>query len=142
MVILERRGRTGPEPRPVSIHCELRSRTLREGTAIAARASALRYATVLLGLLLALVINHHWFYPDFNLVPGDRGDTRLVIFTLEHWFSAFKGQEPMLVLNMFYPDRVALGYADGLFLFALPYAALQGHWLRLLHKLSSCSSFA
>ena len=86
----------------------------------------LGYVTVLLGLLLALLINHHWLYPDFNLVPGDRGDTRLVIFTLEHWVSAFKGQEPFLVLNMFYPETLALGYADGLFLFALPYSAFRG----------------
>jgi len=88
-------------------------------------AGVLGCLTVLLGLLLAVLINHHWFYPDFNLVPGDRGDTRLVIFTLEHWLSAFKGQEPFLVLNMFYPERLALGYADGLFLFALPYSTFR-----------------
>ena len=48
-----------------------------------------------------------------------------MVFTLEHWLSAFKGQEPLLILNMFYPDKMALGYADGLFLFALPYAAFR-----------------
>ncbi len=88
-------------------------------------AGRLGIAVAVLGLLLALVINHHWFYPDFNFLPGDRGDTRLVIFTLEHWLNAFKGNEPPLLLNMFYPDKLALGYADGLILFAIPYAAFR-----------------
>jgi hypothetical protein len=78
-------------------------------------------SAVVAGLALALLINHHWLYPDFRLLPGDRGDTRLVIFTLEHWVGVFKGQEPFYLLGMFYPDKNALGYADGLFLFAFPY---------------------
>lgn len=78
------------------------------------------------GLLLSLFINYHSFLADFNLVPGDQGDTRLVVFTLEHWFSALNGREAALQLNMFYPDRLALGFADGLFLFAIPYSAFRG----------------
>jgi hypothetical protein len=77
------------------------------------------------GLLVSLWINYHWYLPDFNMVAGDRGDTRLVVFTLEHWFRAFQGLEPFLRLQMFYPDPNALAYADGLFLFGLPYAALR-----------------
>jgi hypothetical protein len=77
------------------------------------------------GLMLAVLINHHWLYADFRLLPGDRGDTRLVIFTLEHWVSVFKGREPFYILGMFYPDQHALGYADGLFLFAIPYAVFR-----------------
>ncbi len=78
------------------------------------------------GLLLTLFINYHSYLADFNLVPGDQGDTRLVVFTLEHWFSALKGHEAALELNMFYPDKLALGYADGLFLFAIPYVGFRG----------------
>jgi hypothetical protein len=81
--------------------------------------------SVIAGLLLALLINHHWLYPDFRLLPGDRGDTRLVIFTLEHWVSVLRGREPFYVLGMFYPDRHALGFADGLFLYAFPYGLLR-----------------
>ncbi len=85
------------------------------------RATVLGWASILGGLLLSLFINYHGFLANFNLVPGDQGDTRLVVFTLEHWFSALRGGEPALQLRMFYPDPLALGYADGLFLFALPY---------------------
>lgn len=77
------------------------------------------------GLLLTLFINYHSFVTDFNLVPGDQGDTRLVVFTLEHWFSALNGREAALQLNMFYPDKLALGFADGLFLLAVPYAGFR-----------------
>ncbi len=82
-------------------------------------------AAVVAGLLLTLLLNYHSFLTNFNLVPGDQGDTRLVVFTLEHWYSALKGQETPLQLNMFYPDKFALGYADALILFAVPYVALR-----------------
>jgi hypothetical protein len=75
--------------------------------------------------LLSLWINFHWYLPDFHLVQGDRGDTRLVVFTLEHWYRALQGLEPFFRLQMFYPDPNALAYADGLFLFGLPYAAFR-----------------
>ncbi len=84
------------------------------------------WAAVAGGLLLTLLINYHSYLTNFNLVPGDRGDTRLVVFTLEHWYSAVKGQDAPLQLNMFYPDELALGYADGLILFAFPYVVLRG----------------
>lgn len=82
-------------------------------------------APIICGLLLSLFINYHSYLTNFNLVPGDQGDTRLVVFTLEHWFSAPRGLEPPLRLEMFYPDRLALGYADGLFLLAVPYIAFR-----------------
>jgi hypothetical protein len=84
-----------------------------------------RTSAILLGLCLTLFINYRGFLTDFNLVPGDKGDTRLVVFTLEHWYSALHGQQPPFQLPMFYPDQRALGYADGLFLFAIPYAAFR-----------------
>jgi hypothetical protein len=86
------------------------------------RGAVARSLTALFGLVVSLSINFHSFIADFNLVPGDRGDARLVIFTLEHWFKVFQGREAFYVLQMFYPDRLALGYADGLFLFSFPYA--------------------
>lgn len=83
------------------------------------------WAAVTGGLLLTLFINYHGYLTDFNLVPGDQGDTRLVVFTLEHWLAALDGSQAPLQLNMFYPDRLALGYADGLILFAVPYVVLR-----------------
>lgn len=76
---------------------------------------------ILFGLVLTLLINYHQFFLNFNLAPGTKGDSRLVIFILEHWLNVFRGQEAFFRLNMFYPDGLALGYADGLFLFAFPY---------------------
>ncbi|MFH1185502.1 MAG: hypothetical protein V1755_10760 [Chloroflexota bacterium] len=85
----------------------------------------LRMLAILGGLLLSLFINYHSYLTDFNLVPGDRGDTRLLVFTLEHWFGVFTGQEAFYALHMFYPDSLPLAYADGLFLLGLPYSAFR-----------------
>ncbi len=90
------------------------------------KARALGLTAAAAGLLLTLLINYHSFLTNFNLVPGDEGDTRLVVFTLEHWYGTLRGQEAPLQLNMFYPDKLALGYADALMLFALPYVVLRG----------------
>jgi hypothetical protein len=86
------------------------------------KAGTAKLAAVLLGLVLTICINFHSYFANFNLVPGDRGDARLVIFTLEHWLNVLKGHEPFYWLGMFFPGRLALGYADGLFIFAPPYA--------------------
>jgi len=89
------------------------------------KARTIQALVIVGGLLLSLFINYHSYLTDFNLVPGDRGDTRLVVFTLEHWFNVFRGQEAFYSLHMFYPDRLPLAYADGLFLFAIPYAVFR-----------------
>ncbi|HSR21104.1 MAG TPA: hypothetical protein VLL49_09335 [Anaerolineales bacterium] len=82
-------------------------------------------AAVVAGLLISLLINYHSYLTDFNLVPGDRGDTRHMIFVLEHWFNVFRGQEAFLSLQMFYPDPLSLAYADGMFLFSIPYSVFR-----------------
>ena len=76
---------------------------------------------ILFGMFLTLFISYHTFISNFNLVPGDKGDSRLLIFILEHWLNVISGQEMIFQLNMFYPDKLALGYSDALFLFAIPY---------------------
>jgi hypothetical protein len=85
----------------------------------------LLFLPALAGLLLSLLVNFRSYLIDFNLVPGDLGDSRLMVFTLEHWFSVFRGQESFYSLRMFHPDPLALAYADGLFLFGIPYSALR-----------------
>jgi len=86
------------------------------------RESPILLLALLGGLLLSFFINYHSYLANFNLVPGDRGDTRLLVFTLEHWFNVFRGQEAFYSLRMFYPDALPLAYSDGLFLFAFPYS--------------------
>lgn len=80
----------------------------------------------LVGLALTLFINYHKiFFSNWNLLPGDVGDSRLLIFILEHWFNVFKGHESFFHLNMFFPDKMALGYSDALFLFSIPYSTFR-----------------
>jgi hypothetical protein len=65
---------------------------------------------------------HRMIFSGWNLIPGDKGDSRLLIFILEHWHRTFTGQENWLDLKMFYPAKNILGYSDVLFLLALPYS--------------------
>jgi hypothetical protein len=45
-----------------------------------------------------------------------------LVFVLEHWFQVFHGHQAPFQLLMFYPDKLALGYSDALFLLAIPYS--------------------
>jgi hypothetical protein len=76
---------------------------------------------ILFGMFFTLFITYHTFIINFNLLPGDKGDARLLIFILEHWLNVINGHEAIFQINMFYPDKLALGYSDALFLFSLPY---------------------
>jgi hypothetical protein len=89
------------------------------------RARVLKAAIMLLGLSLTLASNYLSYLTDFNLVPGDRGDTRLNVFIQEHWLHVFQGRDAFYNLGMFYPDQRTLGYSDAEFLFSLPYALLR-----------------
>jgi hypothetical protein len=44
---------------------------------------------------------------------------------LEHWWQVFRGTASWLSPPFFYPAQGVLGYSEGAFLFALPYAALR-----------------
>ena len=59
---------------------------------------------------------------NFDLVMGDRGDTRLLAFILEHWLNVVAQGGDWRSPPMFYPQPATLGYSDALFGFVPLYA--------------------
>lgn len=48
----------------------------------------------------------------FDKFPGDRGDARLVVYLMEHWYQVFQGMASWRSPSMFYPAEGTIGYAD------------------------------
>ncbi len=61
------------------------------------------------------------FLTGFELVPGGRGDNRLVIALLEYWHRALLGQGSILSPAFYYPAPGVRGYADAFFGQAIVY---------------------
>ena len=61
----------------------------------------------------------------FDAIPGDQGDVRLIIFTLEHWWNTYQGNASWQSPPFYYPTRGTLGYTDALFLPSLIYSAIR-----------------
>ncbi len=66
------------------------------------------------------------FYTGFQLVPGGRGDTRLVTALLEYLHHSFHGVGQLVSPAFYYPTRGTLGYADMFLTYAVLY-----DWLRV-----------
>ena len=65
------------------------------------------------------------FLSRFDLFPGPRGDTRLTVYLVEHWYQALSGHATLFSPAMFYPVKGTLGYTDVLIAYVLPYSALR-----------------
>lgn len=77
----------------------------------------------MMGLLGSLYINYNqMLFSHFVSVPGDIGDSRLIIYLLNHWYNVFCGDNSFFSLNYFYPDKLVLGYSDALFLLGIFYS--------------------
>jgi hypothetical protein len=61
----------------------------------------------------------------FDRLPGDRGDARASVYLVEHWYQVFRGQAEPLSPGMFYPVKGTIGYAETMFVHALPYSGLR-----------------
>src|SRR5688572_3103090 len=61
----------------------------------------------------------------FDRIPGDRGDARAYVYFVEHWFQVFRGQAELFSPGMFYPVKGTIGYAETMFVHALPYSGLR-----------------
>jgi hypothetical protein len=59
---------------------------------------------------------------EFDAIPGDKGDVRLIIATLEHWWNFYHSGRLPRSPPFFYPEPGVLGYSDALFLFTPFYA--------------------
>ena len=78
---------------------------------------------ILIGLTFAVLFTlHPMIVSNFELMPGDIGDERFVIYILNHWYNVFSGSEQFFRLNFFYPDKLVLGYSDSFFLFGIIYS--------------------
>jgi len=61
------------------------------------------------------------FLTGFELVPGGRGDNRLVTALLEYWHQYFLGHGSLLSPAFYFPAQGVRGYADAFFSQALVY---------------------
>ena len=61
----------------------------------------------------------------FDVVFGDGGDGRLIVYLHEHLFNALRGRADFLSPPIFYPQKNVLGFTDAFVLDILPYAALR-----------------
>lgn len=75
--------------------------------------------------LSAAMFFRHTLLSGGDALPGDRGDTRLLIVICEHWFRVITGRDPWLSPNFFHPVEGVLGYSDALLLYAPPYATFR-----------------
>ena len=65
------------------------------------------------------------FASGFDRLPGDQGDARATVYLVEHWYQVFRGQAELLSPGMFYPVKGTIGYAETMFVHALPYSVLR-----------------
>jgi hypothetical protein len=87
-----------------------------------ARANALALVAGIAGTIL-------WHWPliasGLDQIPGDVGDARATIYLTEHWYQVFRGNAEALSPAMFHPVKGTMGYAETMFIHALPYTALR-----------------
>jgi hypothetical protein len=62
---------------------------------------------------------------SFDVIFGDRGDARLIIYLHEHLYRALVGRADFLSPPMFYPQKYVLGFSDAFLLDTPSYAVLR-----------------
>ncbi len=62
-----------------------------------------------------LVFHRATLLSGFDIVQADVGDSRLVVFLLEHWNRVFAWNAAWASPSMFYPVKGVLGYSDMMF---------------------------
>ena len=86
------------------------------------------YAIVVGGFVLGFSIFFRaQILSRFDLLFGDRGDTRFVVFICEHVFRAMLGRSNFLSPPYFYDLTKTLGFSDAFLLYQIIYAPLR--WL-------------
>jgi hypothetical protein len=91
-----------------------------------------------LGLLGIWQFHNTEFYSNFDLVPGGRGDNRLVTALLEYLYRSFHGVGQMISPAFYYPTPRTLGYADVFLTHALFYSWLRGAGMDLFSSYQVC----
>jgi hypothetical protein len=74
------------------------------------------------------VVQYHLsqFSSRLDIVFGNRGDARLILYTCEHWYQALLGKASLFSPQSFYPSKGTLAYSDLLLGYAIPYSILRG----------------
>lgn len=65
-----------------------------------------------IGLIALWLFHLPQFASGFDKFPGDRGDARLVVYLMEHWYQVFQRLASWRSPSMFYPAEGTIGYAD------------------------------
>lgn len=91
-----------------------------------------------LGLLGLWQFHNVEFYSNFDLVPGGRGDNRLVTALLEYFYKALQGTGHFLSPAFYYPAQGTLGYADVFLSYAVPYSFLRDIGLDIFTSYQVC----
>ena len=85
--------------------------------------------TEMLALVIGIVGTAAWHRPllasGFDRIPGDLGDARANVYLVEHWYQVFRGHAELVSPSMFYPVKGTIGYAETMFVHALPYSGLR-----------------
>jgi hypothetical protein len=79
------------------------------------------------GALLVGVLILAWFFKytvrsRFDLLPGNIGDAKFLLYLCEHWYEVFTGHAVWLSPGFFYPLTGTLGFSESLFLFGVVYS--------------------
>jgi len=77
---------------------------------------------VLAWVLGAVIFFRQQIGSGFDLISGDIGDARLIIYINEHWFRVFSGLVDFRSPAQFYPLQGTLGYSDAFFLYQIFYS--------------------
>lgn len=101
----------------------------RRGLAGAWRAPALNVGVWLVG---AGVFFRAQWETGFRNLMGNSGDTSLIVYLLEHWFTVLHGRASWSSPAFFWPVKGVLGWSDGLVLFEVFYTPL---------RLAGCDQF-
>ena len=85
-----------------------------------------RYALIAHGLMFWLLGSAIFFRDTwrtgFDVVMGDLGDTRLIVFLHEHLYDWLRGVGELRSPPAYFPQQGTLGFSDAFLLDALPYA--------------------
>lgn len=73
----------------------------------------------------AVIAFRSFFFSSFDLIFGNYGDGRLIVYLHEHWFNALHGRVHLLSPPFFYPQQNVLGYSDAFLLDIPAYVALR-----------------
>jgi hypothetical protein len=77
---------------------------------------------IVLGLLGTIQYHSAQFTSRFDIMFGDRGDVRGVLYFCEHWYQWLMGKADLMSPGIFYPIKNTLAYSDLLLGYAIPYS--------------------